>query len=261
MTTATPDAGGDADLAAIGTLLADPGRCRMLLAIADGRSLPASRLAAEAGVTAATASAHLRKLLDAGLLAVEPSGRHRYYRLAGPLVAQLLELLQGLAPRQEVRSLKQGTRARALRDARTCYDHLAGRLGVAVMTALIDTRCLVGGDGRYHPECADDPVGSGHDVAYQLTPEGRQLARGFGVAESVLAAPVAYCVDWTEQRHHLRGKLGRAFLHRMEELDWLRRLPAQRAVHLTEDGRRGLHQLLGLEVDVTVSQAANAAAR
>src|SRR5580704_18246610 len=110
---------GDADIAAVGELLANPGRCRMLLALDDGRALPASRLAAEAGVTPATASSHLSKLLAAGLLTVEPNGRHRYYRIAGPRVGQLIEILAQLSPAAPVRSLRQGSRAQALREART----------------------------------------------------------------------------------------------------------------------------------------------
>lgn len=102
------------------------------------RALPASRLAAEAGITPATASSHLGKLLAAGLLVVEQHGRHRYYALAGAHIGQLLELLIGLSPAQPVRSLRHGTRARALQEARTCYDHLAGRLGVAVMARMLD---------------------------------------------------------------------------------------------------------------------------
>jgi DNA-binding transcriptional ArsR family regulator len=126
--------GGDTDIAAVGALVADPGRSQILLALDDGRALPAGRLALEAGVSAVAASSHLAKLTDAGLLTVEPHGRFRYDRLAGPEVGALIEALQRVAPRQPIRSLRQGTRAKALRDARTCYDHLAGRLGVAVMS-------------------------------------------------------------------------------------------------------------------------------
>jgi DNA-binding transcriptional ArsR family regulator len=122
---------GDADLAALGAVLGDRARARILLALGDGRALAASVLASEAGVAASTASAHLARLVDAGLLAVTVQGRHRYYRLAGPQVAELIEVLARVAPAAPVRSLREGTRAQALRAARTCYDHLAGRLGVA----------------------------------------------------------------------------------------------------------------------------------
>jgi DNA-binding transcriptional ArsR family regulator len=157
---------GDADIAAIGALVADPARCRTLLALDDGRALPASGLAAEAGVSPATASSHLRKPADAGLLAVEAHGRHRYYRLSGPAVGNLIEVLQQLAPAQPIRSLRQGTRANALREARTCYDHPAGRLGVTLMGAMLKRGYLEDGDGFFYLETArhDNRSGYGQDV-------------------------------------------------------------------------------------------------
>src|SRR5438128_10800351 len=124
---------GDADLAAVGTLLAEPARVRMLAALGDGRALPASALAAEARVAPSTASGHLAKLVAGGLLAVESRGRRRYFTLHGPEVAEVLEAIARIAPREPVRSLGQATRAEALRVARTCYDHLPGRLGAAVL--------------------------------------------------------------------------------------------------------------------------------
>ena len=164
-----PRAGGDVDLAAVGALLADPGRCRILLALDDGRALPASRLATEAGVTAATASGHLGKLTSAGLLAVERHGRYRYYRLAGQAVAQLIETLGQLAPVVAIRSLRQDTSAAALRRARTCYDHLAGRLGTALMHSFLDARWLTGGNGHHDPDDVDPRAGYGSEYDYRLT--------------------------------------------------------------------------------------------
>lgn len=122
-------------MAAVGQLLADRGRCRLLLALADGRALPASVLAAEAGVRASTASGHPRKLAERGLIEVLATGRSRYYRLASPDVARLVEVIARLAPAQPVRSLREGARAHALRLARRCYDHIGGRLGAAVTDA------------------------------------------------------------------------------------------------------------------------------
>src|SRR3954470_18463134 len=142
---------GDIDIAALASLLADPARCKILLALDDGRALPASTLADEAGVSRQTASSHLGKLTDAGLLAVETHGRHRYYRLAGPEVAELLEQLGRLAPPRPVRSLREGTSAARLRSARTCYAPFAGKLGVALMDTLLARGALVGGDGQYDP--------------------------------------------------------------------------------------------------------------
>jgi DNA-binding transcriptional ArsR family regulator len=200
---------GDVDIARVAAVLADRGRARMLLALGDGRALPASVLAGEAGVAASTASAHLARLTDAGLLRVERHGRHRYFRLAGPGVAELLEALAGQAPPAPVRSLREGTRAEALRAARTCYDHLAGRLGVELMAALVDRGALEGGDGRFHPGAggADRLAGPGRDVDYRLTGAGADLLAGLGVevAGNGRRPLVRYCVDWSEQRHHLAG--------------------------------------------------------
>jgi DNA-binding transcriptional ArsR family regulator len=249
-TTDPAQAGGDSDLAAVGALLADRGRCRILLALGDGRALPASRLAAEAGVSPATASGHLGKLTSAGLLAVEPQGRHRYYRLAGPAVGRLIESLQELAPAVPVRSLRQGTRARALREARTCYDHLAGRLGVDLMSSLIERGLLTGGDGTFDPERAraDRRVGAGHDVDYELTGAGSAFLGELGVLPPSRPQAVRYCIDWTEQRHHLAGALGRSLRTRLGELGWIRPAETTRAVVVTPSGREGLAATFGVQL-------------
>src|SRR3954452_16052779 len=163
---------GDADLAALGSVLGERARARMLLALGDGRALPAGVLASEAGVAASTASQHLGRLVDAGLLAVVPQGRHRYYRLAGPQVAELIEALARVAPAAPVHSLREGTRAHAIRTARTCYDHLAGRLGVSLMQALIAEGAVTGGDGLHHFDGEDRLSAPGRDVDYRLSRTG-----------------------------------------------------------------------------------------
>ncbi len=239
---------GDADIAAVGSLLADPSRCRVLMALNDGRALPASLLAAEAGVTAATISSHLGKLLAAGLLTVEQHGRNRYYRLSGPKVGQLIEVLTQLAPAQPIRSLRQGTRAHALREARVCYDHLAGRLGVALMRVMLDAEQLTGGDGTFDPDQAehDKRVGYGHDVDYRLTADGYAFLAGFGIELPPRRPVIRYCVDWSEQRHHLAGGVGRGLLARFIELGWVHRSKTTRAVHITDTGRAGLRDIFGV---------------
>jgi DNA-binding transcriptional ArsR family regulator len=239
---------GEPDIAAVGALLGDPSRCRVLLALGDGRALPAGRLAAEAGVSPATVSSHLRKLLEAGLLTVEVYGRCRYYRLAGPDVGRLIEALQQLAPPRPVTSLRADTRARALRSARTCYDHLAGRLGVQLMAALLADGRLNGGDGTFNPAAArrDSRVGYGHDVDYALTNAGRAFLDEFGVILPARRLLVRYCVDWSEQRHHLAGALGRGLLDRLTDLDWVRPSPHSRALAVTEKGRDGFAQYFGV---------------
>jgi DNA-binding transcriptional ArsR family regulator len=238
---------GDADLSAVGALVADPARCRILLALDDGRALPASRLAAEAGVSAATASSHLAKLTNTGLLTVEIHGRYRYYRLAGPAVGRLIETLGELAPAAPIRSLREGSRAHALRLARTCYDHLAGRLGVAIMGTFLDRGYVSGGDGVHRPDDSDPRAGAGRDVEYTLTPCGQDFLADFGVSMPSRRPTVRYCVDWTEQQHHLAGALGRGVRDRFVELGWIRRATASRAVHITDPGAIGLREALGID--------------
>jgi DNA-binding transcriptional ArsR family regulator len=245
---------GDADIAALGALIGDPARARVLQALADGRALPASVLADEAGVAASTASAHLRKLVAADLLVAEPHGRHRYFRLAGPRVARLIEVLAEHAPPAPVRSLRDGTRAHALRRARLCYDHLGGRLGVALMGALLERGALEGDDGAFHPERAgeDRLSAPGRDADYRLTGAGAAQLEAFGIALDPLRARrrplVRYCVDWSEQRHHLAGGLGAALAAAMLERRWLERAPQGRAVFVTRAGERGLREAFGIEL-------------
>ena len=245
---------GDADIWVPAGLMGDPTRARLLIALVDGRALPTSRLAQEAGVAASTCSEHLAKLLAADMVEVEAHGRHRYYRITDVRVIRAVEALAQLAPVTPVRSLRQGTRANALRRSRLCYDHLAGRLGVAVMGALIETGTLVGGDGRYHPDTAptDRLSAAGHDVDYRLTDQGERALTAFGLDLDQLRAHrrrlVRYCLDWTEQAHHLSGGLGAALTDRMFRLDWIRRAPTHRAVLLTDAGRSGLLGTFGLSV-------------
>src|SRR4051812_6601740 len=238
---------GDADIAALGSVLAEPARARMLLALGDGRALAASVLASEAGVAASTASGHLGRLVDAGLLDVLPQGRHRYYRLAGPQVGELLEVLSRIAPAAPVRSLREGTQAEALRTARTCYDHLAGRLGVAIFGALLEAGHVVGGNGTHDPLAAheDRLSAPGRDVDYRLTPSGRSALTDLGV-ELPRSDALRYCVDWSEQRHHMSGAAGRALAARLLELGWIRRADSGRAVFVTDRGRRELPEALGV---------------
>jgi DNA-binding transcriptional ArsR family regulator len=246
---------GDADIAAVGALLGDRARTRILSALGDGRALAASVLAVEAGVAASTASEHLARLVGGGLLACERHGRHRYYRLAGPDVARLLEAMARLAPPEPVTSLRQGTRAHALRVARSCYDHLAGQVGTGLMAAMIDGGLIEGGDGVYRPRAAgrDRLSAAGRDVDYVLTGRGADVLSGLGVdldgAAASRRAFVRYCVDWSEQRHHLAGALGAALHDRLLELGWVRRQPRGRAVWLTPAGAGGLERTFGLVAD------------
>jgi DNA-binding transcriptional ArsR family regulator len=226
----------DADVAGVAGLLADPARVRMLDALLAGRALSAGELARLAAVAAPTASAHLRRLLDGGLVAVEARGRHRYYRLAGPAVAEAMEALSLIARPRPVRSLRQSQRAEALRFARSCYDHLAGVVGVALADALLRAGALRTVAGR----------------DYDVTPQGEELLDGLGVDVAELRrqrrAFARQCLDWTERTPHLSGALGAALLARLLDLGWLVRGRVPRGLVLTSTGRDGLAQALGVEL-------------
>ena len=243
---------GDADIAKVGALVADPARARILLALGDGRALPASVLADEAGVAASTASAHLGKLVDGRLLTVEAQGRHRYFALAGEDVADLIETLAKVAPPAPVRSLRDGTKAHAVRSARTCYDHLAGMLGTQLMASILERGLLTGGDGVYDRAAAreDRLSAPGSDYDYRLTTRGEDELGQFGIDFADLRARprpmIRYCVDWSEQRHHLAGSLGAALADRMFELRWVKRARNSRAVTVSDQGARGLEETFGL---------------
>ena len=237
---------GDADIAPVAALIGEPARAAVLMALLDGRALAASTLAAEAGVAASTLSSHLARLVDGGLVSVEVSGRHRYFRITRPEVADALEALAHLAPTKPIRSLRQGTHAEAIRRARTCYDHLAGRLGVALLDALVADKVL-----RVENDCdaRTDPVlGVGRARLYELTKKGESRLIAFGVEIEVpRRRPLTrYCLDWSEQRPHLAGALGCTLLNRFVELGWMTQ-GDRRVVRVSEAGRRGLESEFGVE--------------
>lgn len=218
---------GDIDIAAIAGLMADPSRAAVLTALADGRALPPSELAEIAGVSRSTMSEHLAKLERAGLLGVERGGRNRYFRLAGAEVAAAIESLAALAPRRPVRSLRASNRAQALGAARTCYGHLAGRLGVSLTEALL---------GRGAIEREED--------VFLLTEAGAGWMGEIGLHNPPRTGKP--CNDWSERRPHLAGRLGVALTSRLFDLAWVERTPTPRAVRLTPLGVEQLQRRLGL---------------
>ena len=242
---------GDADVAAVGALLAEPARARVLLALGDGRALPASMLAAEAGVSASTVSEHLKKLLDGGLVTVMKDGRYRYYRLAGAHVSDLLEVMSRIAPPQPVTSLREGTKANALRRARSCYNHIGGRLAVSITGAFLRKGLLEGHDGSTelawmgHARPAGDTL---NPVAYTLTDAGADALRDLG-AEPPANRAVRCCVDWTEQRHHMAGEAGSMLLDQFRRLDWVRPGRYSRALMVTQEGRAQLAERFGVTAE------------
>ena len=214
---------------AIAALIGDHARAQMLTALMDGAALTAAELAQVARVTRPTASAHLAKLVDAHLLDVEQQGRHRYFRLAGPEVAGLLESLMNVAACTGARRVRPGPREPALRKARVCYDHLAGELGVRIYDSLVARRLL---------------RKTGAVIA--LDDSGRRFFDGLGIAVDTLAharRPLCRaCLDWSMRRHHLAGALGAALLQYCLDLGWARRARDSRAVDFTPAGEQALNR-------------------
>lgn len=223
----------EADIAFVANLLADPSRAAMCLALAGGEARPAGELAARAGISAQTASNHLAKLTAGGILRVEQQGRWRYYRLAGAEVGHAVEALAVVAPPLSSGAESNGHdgAARRLKDARTCYSHLAGRLGVALADALVAERWLED-DGR----------------GYRVTPKGARSLRTLGIEANGrrVEAPARRCLDWTERRPHVAGPVGTALAALALRRGWVRRLRGTRALLVTPSGHTQLQRVFKL---------------
>jgi len=216
-------------VANVAAVIGDPARATMLNAMMGGRALTATELANTSGITKQTASAHLRRLLDARLVSMEPQGRHRYFRIAGEEVAALIENLMGVAFDIHRQTLRTGPREPALRKARVCYDHLAGEVGVSIYDRQQRQAFHGGRDG------------------IELSDSGRSMLESFGVDTAALRRQkrtfCRVCLDWSERRHHLAGAVGAALLERILELGWAVRDRKSRIVHLRPAGERELRSL------------------
>ncbi|AVO47310.1 ArsR/SmtB family transcription factor [Phreatobacter cathodiphilus] len=219
-------------IATVAALMGDPARANMLGALMAGRALTAGELAREAGVSAPTASGHLARLGEAGLVLVEAQGRHRYFRLSGADVAHVLEGLMGLAARTGRLRTRPGPRDPALRQARTCYDHMAGEWAVRLFDAFAADGRLAAAEG-----------------GVSLTEAGRSFFRAEGIDTGALEAsrrPLCRaCLDWSERRPHLGGALGRAILDHALSRGWVRRASQGRALHVTPPGHRAFRAWTG----------------
>ncbi|RPI46893.1 MAG: ArsR family transcriptional regulator [Betaproteobacteria bacterium] len=232
----------DAKFAEVASLVGDATRAAMLHALMDGRALTASELARVAGITPQTASAHLARMVAARLIGVAQQGRHRYHRLASPAVAQMIESIMQVAfdGAEAHRPPITGPRDAAMRLARTCYDHLAGRLGVAIADALVkDGHIVLTNDGGLVTENGAQLLARiGIDVASLNTDRG---GRG-----RMLCRP---CLDWSERRPHLAGALGAALCALSLQQDWIRRRHGTRAVIITAKGHRAFWESIGVSFD------------
>lgn len=221
-------------MAEIASLIGDPARANMLAALMAGRALTASELAYAAHVSAQTTSGHLAKLTDSGLLTVTKQGRHRYYRLAGPAVARLIEQIMIVAGDDPRHPPMRGPRQGEMRIARTCYDHIAGRLGVGIADALLKRRHIV---------LSDD--------GGKVTDAGLRFFAELGVEPDAVPGRRPFCragLDWTERRPHLAGKVGTAMATRFLERRWIAQRRDSRILQITPAGARAFRDLF----DVTL---------
>ncbi|HKC62179.1 MAG TPA: winged helix-turn-helix domain-containing protein [Pyrinomonadaceae bacterium] len=224
------------DISEIAALMGEPSRAAMLVALIGKDALPATELAHKAQVSSQTASSHLSKLVEGKLLAVERHGRHRYYRLASDEVGRFIETLASLAPPPRVSLLSEvDEEAKAIRYARTCYDHLAGKVAVEIARAMVSGGWLTRA-GRN----------------FEVTTVGERGLRSLGIStEEIGQARRAFalqCLDWSERQHHIAGALGAVLMDRMLTLKWVARTKGTRCVRVTLEGRKALHRLLKLRV-------------
>ena len=220
-------------IAEVAALVGDPARANMLTALIGGQALTATELALTAGVAPSTASAHLAKLLDGELVLASARGRHRYFRLASPAVAGMLETLMAVSASGPRRHRPRSVRDPALAEARTCYNHLAGRVAVAIADRM----------------SADGLIELGEDAGI-VTARGLAFLSDFGALPDrggIAATACRPCLDWSERRLHIGGALGVALLARFEALGWLTREAGSRLVGPTESGVRGLKRVFGVD--------------
>jgi DNA-binding transcriptional ArsR family regulator len=232
------------DIAPAAALMADPTRAAILQALMPDRPLAAGELARMAGVSAATASFHLAKLLEGGMITVVRQGRHRYYRLAGHEVAAAVEALGLISPVLPVRTLRQSREAAALAEARTCYDHLAGRAGVEMLAGLLRQGWLEQNSGRTSGGDASSP-------RFEITGAGAKELDSFGLDMLQIRRSRRHvagtCLDWTQRRGHLNGALAAAITSRLFGLGWIEHGPRRRSVRVTPAGMGGLACTFGVE--------------
>jgi DNA-binding transcriptional ArsR family regulator len=223
----------EADIAAVGALVGDPARAAMLNALMGGDAISAGELARLGGVSPSGATAHLHRLRDGGLVVDEAAGRQRMFRLASPELAEALEALALVAPPLPARGLRAVKAAGALKRARTCYDHLAGELGVAVTDALVKREILARDDGGFTVTAEGRPWLEELDLDLAALRQARRsFARG--------------CVDWSERSPHLAGSLGAGIASTFLERGLVRRLPGGRALAVTAPGADWLERNLGI---------------
>ncbi|MBO8156955.1 MAG: helix-turn-helix transcriptional regulator [Bacillaceae bacterium] len=227
--------GVNPNVSSIASLISEPSRAAILLALLDGTYRPASELAYMAGITPQTASFHLKKMLDVNVVTMQKQGRHHYYAIKNYEVAKVLESLLALAPQPEIKSLNHSEENKAIRSARTCYDHLAGNLGVQITHAMLKNGILKDGDKEFEVTDKGEAffIRLGIDISSL-----KQIRRSFSHK----------CLDWSERQYHLAGSLGYALLNKMLEDGWINRVADTRAVKVSALGKKEIEKNFGIKL-------------
>jgi DNA-binding transcriptional ArsR family regulator len=223
------------NIAHLASTLSEPSRAAILTVLLDGRFHTATELTMMIGVKPQTTSYHLNKLLEQNLIKVESQGRHRYFGIQNQEIANTLEMLLTITPPAKIKSLKQSREDEAVRFARTCYDHLAGNLGVQITDSLLATRIIVDENNEFI-----------------VTDEGEKFFGEFQINITNVRKKRRMfchkCLDWSERRHHLGGALGLAVYERFVELNWVKRLPNTRALSVTPKGKEQITQMFSIHI-------------
>jgi DNA-binding transcriptional ArsR family regulator len=223
----------NASVAKVAKLVSESSRAAILTILLDGRFHPVTDLANKVGIKPQTASYHLAKMVEANVIEVETHGRHRYYGICNPEIAQVMESLLQIAPPIKIKSFKESKEQEALRQARTCYDHIAGSLGVKITNALVENQFLREGEKEFH--VTDAGAAFFQTLQIDINPLKKKRRKFCNK-----------CLDGSERRHHLAGALGKAMLERLLELNWIQRTPNSRALKITTIGEKELPKKFGI---------------
>ncbi|MCM3707062.1 MULTISPECIES: ArsR/SmtB family transcription factor [Cytobacillus] len=226
----------NSNVAKVASLISEPSRAAILTALLDGRFHTVNELAHMARVKPQTASFHLKKMLDAQVVTAEKQGRHRYYGIMNQEVARVMESFLSIAPAAEIKSFKHASEDKAIRSARTCYDHLAGNLGVQITESLTKRGFIAEEKDTF--SVTEDGKAFFHSMQIDLT-SLKKKRRSFSHK----------CLDWSERRHHLAGALGNAILEKLLERNWIQRIPKTRAIKITPSGLKGLKDTFAIDMD------------
>ncbi|EEM68403.1 MULTISPECIES: ArsR/SmtB family transcription factor [Bacillus cereus group] len=223
------------DISKVDLLLRSDSRVHILSYLLDGKAYPASELAHVAKIKPKTATYHLSKMQEEGILSIEKHGKHSYYRIFNSEISKILESLLVISPQEKIKPLRQSSQSSEFRRARTCYNHLGGKLGVAITNSLLDKGYLIKNDLYFH-----------------ITKTGQEFFKELGIDINEITQNrrifAKACLDCSEREHHLAGSLGNALLEKLLQLNWIQRVPKSRVIKLTPNGTKKFEQIFSIDI-------------